>query len=1611
MPTRVLLGSRSAFKIIAAVVAALALLVSVVPPTHAQAATVTSLSGTIRTPDGELAAGAFVCASDEFGEWDACVYANEVGAYEITADNGLQTGSARLSATVDAFLKTYYSSSGSTTDSNDATAVTIEDGVALGDLDITVASGTGITGTATLSDSGSREIWVEICEMWDDEEGDCESASVSSPSESRYSIGGLSAGNNYRVRIRAVGYATAVINDVEVIDGQLTALDPVTLTKLDPGAITGTVVDTSGAAIPGVDVNAYADGVTVSTTTDQDGNYSFTDLPSGVWWDLEFSKTGYASGSDGGMLNPGQTRAMGTIRLARSASLGVQVQTTAHAALSGAELRLCSGDNGDEGCVWGTDSGEGNYSFAGIKPGSYFLHGSAGGYLEAFYPGVKSIADATPIRVTEGGTVTLSAAFVLTRPASIAGTVTYSDASPASSRVGLFDSTGAEIDHGYTYGSGGYGFDDLWPGDYAVQAESFDGYGMIWLGGASTFAQATKVTLSEATQATGKNLALPRQPMTVTGTVRQGADPIAGATITFDTSGDDGAYNSADTDSDGVYSMTLPAGSYVVAASVNGVDVCGPDGTVKCFDSAVVISTDHLVVDLTLSAQSATLSGAISATEGTSWFSIQLLDSSRTRIASQNWEAEYDGSMPTSYSFAHLPYGDYTLRVRSDSTEEYSIDLNAAAVTHDVAVNATSRTIAGTLTTPGELSWAEVVAVNTSTGKMWSRTLEDVSAGSAGYTVGVEPGTYKVLVRTSGEDVWYSGASTMAGATPVTVADTNLTGIDVTLPKTRFTVTGTVELPEGMTAEAASQYLSVWFADPDVTSVDTDADTYAATVDSSGNYSVSLPVGSYRPHAEASATLGTIAAVGDAFEVNADRVGPAITITKGGSLQGRVVAADGIAVGNAEITVTGADGISDQAYADELGYWHLDGVSAGTATVRALGSGYVSGVADPAPSVVAGQTATVATITLAQAARLYVEVPDPDISWVRAVVTNNAGDVLRDRRFWADDGVQLIDSVPVGTVKVRFEGQDFETEWWQDKTSLSTATPIIGNSSTAVTLRPNLSRASSEPASTGTVAGSVTNGSGASGHLEVQAESSSTGSVYEAEPNAAGAYQLVAPTGSYTVTAMLCTGYWVASDNPQSNSSLGYCVGGQRVLEWPGDVAVTADDVTSGINFTFAAQSFTATPTPTITGATGGVAALDDVLTANLGTWLPTPDSFTYQWLRDGANIDGATAATYTVTSADTSAELSVKVTASRDGYTSVTKTSATVQGPVGTAFGTAPKPTISGEPKLDSTLTADAGSWDPAPDSLVYTWYAGSTELAKGADKTTYVLTEAEVGKAITVKVTASKAGYEPTTTESEATATVTAETLAYEAPTITGTPTFGETLNAAAGTWTDGATLSYQWYRDGDKITGATGADYTLGVDDVGAAITVKVTGTKTGYLAHTETSAATASVAALTMTAAKPEITGEAKVGVELSAGVTGWTPADATLSYQWSAGGNAIAGATGTTFTPTSAQLGKAITVTVTGSKPGYEQASATSDPTADVVTDKLIAPAPRVLGTAKVGYRLSVTSGVWAPSGVVLAYQWYASGVPVSGATGSSLLLSAGQRGKAMSVRVTGSAVG
>lgn len=169
--------------------------------------------------------------------------------------------------------------------------------------------------------------------------------------------------------------------------------------------------------------------------------------------------------------------------------------------------------------------------------------------------------------------------------------------------------------------------------------------------------------------------------------------------------------------------------------------------------------------------------------------------------------------------------------------------------------------------------------------------------------------------------------------------------------------------------------------------------------------------------------------------------------------------------------------------------------------------------------------------------------------------------------------------------------------------------------------------------------------------------------------------------------------------------------------------------------------------------------------------------------------------------------------------------------------------------------------------------------------------------------------------------------------APVIQGSGVFGSRLTAGVGAWDAGVTTHYVW-KVGDRVL-ATDRPLTLRDPSlIGKRITLAVTGTKPGF-ADATTTATSRTITAGKLTTRTPVISGAAIVGRTLTARTPAWGPGGVRLTYTWLADGRPIAHATGTTLRLGAAQLGRSISVRVTGTKVGYAPATVTSRATGKV----------------------------------------------------------------------------
>ena len=252
-----------------------------------------------------------------------------------------------------------------------------------------------------------------------------------------------------------------------------------------------------------------------------------------------------------------------------------------------------------------------------------------------------------------------------------------------------------------------------------------------------------------------------------------------------------------------------------------------------------------------------------------------------------------------------------------------------------------------------------------------------------------------------------------------------------------------------------------------------------------------------------------------------------------------------------------------------------------------------------------------------------------------------------------------------------------------------------------------------------------------------------------------------------------------------------------------------------------------------------GTVAVGQTLTCSSAwTGTPTPEEFTYRWLKNGVTeIAGATKETYNVTSVDERHALACEVTAKnsageKSAQSPVTQMVSVIK-PVN-----ATRPAISGTAAVGQTLTCSHGTWESFPAGYTYKWLREGAEIS-GAVSSAYTVLMADEGHSISCEVTASNsAGPSAPEPSANSDSVPLLPTLPVNivAPEVAvqggGAAVVGKTLSCSSGTWagTPTPTFSYKWLRDGVAIGGAESNTYTVTAADEGHSISCEVTATNT-------------------------------------------------------------------------------------------------------------------------------------------------------------------------------------
>lgn len=365
----------------------------------------------------------------------------------------------------------------------------------------------------------------------------------------------------------------------------------------------------------------------------------------------------------------------------------------------------------------------------------------------------------------------------------------------------------------------------------------------------------------------------------------------------------------------------------------------------------------------------------------------------------------------------------------------------------------------------------------------------------------------------------------------------------------------------------------------------------------------------------------------------------------------------------------------------------------------------------------------------------------------------------------------------------------------------------------------------------------------------------------------------------------------------------------------------------------------------------------------------------TYQWSKDRVPIQGATNALLVISSLR-AADAGTYSIAVSNAATSVTRQVDVI---VLRAAAVIAMPTITEQPANQTVAAGFLAQFSVTASPFLgttYQWYKNGAAIP-GATSFLYTINNATSADAGSYTVVVSNAGGSVTSNP----ATLTVNGAGGLAPTISAHPADQTTavgfLTFLGVTASGAQPLSYQWYKNGVAVAGATSMFLTIGSSQPSDAGTYTVVVSNSS--GSVTSSAAVVRVGDAPNFLVQPQAQ-SAVVGSSVSLMVT--VAGTAPFTYQWKHNGTLIPGATNSTLLLANVQPADAGSYEVTVANSG---GSATSN--AVQLTVNSPAP-PAVSQSPSAGGSATFTST--AGSGAVL--QWQKNGTAISGATNSTLTL-------------------
>jgi hypothetical protein len=467
-----------------------------------------SISGTVRDAANNPLPDVSLNLFNSTGSNVAYGYTDTYGNYSIA---GLESGMYYLNCNKIGFPPVWYGG-GTTQQMVTPINVTVPNVTTGINVQMGTAGGGSISGTVTGADN--NPIAGVSVSPYDSSGNGVPGIWASTDSSGYYSLSGLASGTYY------IQFYPSVSGMPPIWYGGATSQQtatPITVTAPDAtngingqmgvgGSISGTVTNPTNIPLRGIHVSLCdsAGDFYLGVDTDSAGNYSFSGLPSGMYY-IQFNKTGMPpvwyripiivtspnaiTGINGVMLAGGSIR--GTVTDAFNTPL--------------ANARVTLSNTVGDSIIYIYTDNYGNYMVSGIADGTYYLKFSANGMQPVWYGGTANWQAATPIIITASSALT-GINGQMGVGGSISGTV-FSAANSFLSfvRVNLYNLAGSQISMGRADQNGNYSFSGLSSGTYFVQFSMFDRTQAIWYGGA-TWQTATPIDVTAPDATSGINV-------------------------------------------------------------------------------------------------------------------------------------------------------------------------------------------------------------------------------------------------------------------------------------------------------------------------------------------------------------------------------------------------------------------------------------------------------------------------------------------------------------------------------------------------------------------------------------------------------------------------------------------------------------------------------------------------------------------------------------------------------------------------------------------------------------------------------------------------------------------------------------------------------------------------------------------------------------------------------------------------------------------------------------------------------------------------------------------------------------------------------------------------